>query len=152
MNPSTLCPPPDPFGHQARFLERFARRTLIVHAGFPAGWFEELLKQPGGGGHFRVDLRIAPGQPPTPIEWVVHGFIAPLELPLPLLVRVDREALYIRHLVKNGTAAHPSEILWMLDDILDRYHARLQVQPGHFAADLGIPVSDNRIETPYGSF
>ena len=43
----------------SRFLARYAGRTLIVHAGFPPDWLEELLKQPGGGGYFRLDSRQA---------------------------------------------------------------------------------------------
>lgn len=149
---SSSLSPLDPVRLQRRFFERFTRRTLIVHAGFPAGWFEELLKQPGGGGHFRVDSRIPVDQPPNPLEWVVHHFILPLALPLPLIARVDADSICIRHLVKNGTVAHPSEILWMLDDIQSRFHARLRAARDGFLSETGIALDDNRIETPYGTF
>src|SRR5690554_4437179 len=47
-----------------RFFERFGRRTVIVHRGFDPEWLEQLLKLPGGAGHFRVDARRAPGRRP----------------------------------------------------------------------------------------
>lgn len=152
MNTYSAQAPLDPIQHQRRFFERFANRTLMIHEGFPTGWFEELLKQPGGGGHFRIDTRIAPGSPPTPVEWVVHGFVLPLDLPKPLLMRIDRDCLYLRHLQKNGYCAHPSELLWMLDDIRERYHACLHVGRGTFEPSMGIPLTENSIETPYGAF
>lgn len=152
MNTHSTQAPLDPIQHQRRFFERFANRTLLVHDGFPTGWLEELLKQPGGGGHFRIDTRIAPGTPPNPVEWVVHGFAMPLSLPSPLLIRVDRDCLYLRHLQKNGACAHPSEILWMLDDIRERYHACLRVGRGTFEPAMGMPLTENSIETPYGAF
>ncbi|MBU2754301.1 hypothetical protein HFU84_05740 [Acidithiobacillus sp. CV18-2] len=129
-----------------RFFTRFARRSIIVHAGFPEGYFAELLKQPGGGGHFRVDVRIAPSNPPSPMDWVIHKQVLTLDLPLPLLIKVGEEELYIRHLVQGKTAGHPSEILWMMDCLGERYHARLRRSRGSLLAERGMDVSDNRID------
>ncbi|MGD8643793.1 MAG: hypothetical protein PVI15_05870, partial [Chromatiales bacterium] len=76
-----------------RFLERYAGRALIVHEGFPAEWLEELLKQPGGGGYFRIDIRSLERRRPSPVEWVVAEHILPLSLPLPLFVQVRDRSL-----------------------------------------------------------
>ncbi|OCB02730.1 hypothetical protein BBC27_11405 [Acidithiobacillus ferrivorans] len=130
---------------QQQFMERFSGRTIIVHRGFPEQFLRELLEQAGGSGHFRVDVRIPESAPPTPIEWVVHRFVLPLSLPLPLLIRVDADALYLRHLMHDNTAGHPSEILWMLDAIRERYHARLDRQQGYYAVSMGMAVQDNDI-------
>lgn len=131
---------------QQQFLERFSGRTIIVHRGFPEQFLRELLEQAGGGGHFRVDVRIPESTPPTPIEWVVHRFVLPLSLPLPLLIRVDADALYLRHLMHDNIVGHPSEILWMLDTIRERHHARLDRQQGRYAVSMGMAVQDNDVD------
>ncbi|MEB8536304.1 hypothetical protein [Acidithiobacillus ferriphilus] len=131
---------------QQQFLERFSGRTIIVHRGFPEHFLRELLEQAGGGGDFRVDVRIPESTPPTPIEWVVHRFVLPLSLPLPLLIRVDADALYLRHLMHDNIVGHPSEILWMLDTIRERHHARLDRQQGRYAVSMGMAVQDNDID------
>ncbi|MEL5848354.1 MAG: hypothetical protein U7M05_03205 [Candidatus Igneacidithiobacillus chanchocoensis] len=129
-----------------RFFTRFAKRSIILHRGFPDGYFAELLKEPGGAGHFRVDLRIAASQPPSPMDWVVHQHILPLQLPVPLLVKVDEDCLYLRHLLHGDKAGHPNEILWMMDSIRERYHYRLQRQGPSFLAEPGMAVEDNRLD------
>lgn len=129
-----------------RFFTRFARRSIIVHAGFPEGYFSELLKQPGGGGHFRVDIRIAPSSPPSPMDWVVHRQVLPLDLPLPLFIKVDEDGMYLRHLVQGKGPGHPSELLWMMDCIRERYHFHLRREGGSLVAKPGMDVSDNRID------
>ncbi|PKY10203.1 hypothetical protein B1757_10810 [Acidithiobacillus marinus] len=140
-----------PIHLQEQFLKRFNGRTLIVHRGFPDQYFKELLEQPGGGGHFRIDTRIAPSHPPTPIEWVVHQHVLPLDLPLPLLIKVDADALYLRHLLHGTHAGHPSEILWMLDAIRERYHVRLDRQQGTYQAVPGMAVEDNDIDYDFNN-
>jgi len=134
------------------FLERYAGRHLILHRGLDPFWVEELLKEPGGMGHFRIDLRQEPGKRPTPVEWVAHEQIAPLGLPLPLLVTVDGEGrLTLRHLTRQGEAIHPSELAWLRDELETRFHARLHPSAeGGFTTERGIPVEDNVIETEYG--
>lgn len=130
-----------------RFFERFGRRTVIVHRGFDPEWLEQLLKLPGGAGHFRVDARRAPGRRPTPIEWLVHEHLLALELPLPLLVKVGRDELLLRHLTRaGGGMLDPSEIGWILDEIDTRYHARLSRRDDGFEIERGLPVSDNEID------
>lgn len=131
---------------RGRFLRRYAGRCLIVHRGLPAGWLEELMKQPGGAGYFRLDARRPPGRRPTPVEWLVHRQLLPLGLPLPLLVRVEGEALYLRHLTRGGRPVHPSEILWLLDEIRDRHHARLRAAAGGFAVEPGLDPNDNTVQ------
>jgi len=132
-----------------RFLERYRNRTLIVHQGLDPQWLEELLKSAGGGGHFRVDARRRPGRDPTPVEWLVHEHVLPLGLPLPVLVRVDEDGIRIRHLLRKGRTVHPSEILWMLDELGARHHALLRPAPGGLQAIPGLPVDDNQVEGPY---
>jgi hypothetical protein len=133
-----------------RFLERYAGRALIVHEGFPAEWLEELLKQPGGGGYFRIDIRSLERRRPSPVEWVVAEHILPLSLPLPLFVQVRDRSLRLRHLTRGDTVVHPSEILWFLDELETRYHARLEAEGDGFAAHLGIPVADNEAVSMFG--
>ena len=131
----------------SRFLARYAGRTLIVHAGFPPDWLEELLKQPGGGGHFRIDSRLAANADPTPVEWLVRRHLLPLDLPLPLLVKVVPDALYVRHLVRGGEAVHPSEIYWLLDEIEERHHVRLEVDGASLRVEVGIDPADNEAKS-----
>lgn len=131
----------------SRFLARYAGRTLIVHAGFPPDWLEELLKQPGGGGYFRLDSRQATNADPTPVEWLVRRHLLPLALPLPLVVKVTPGVLYVRHLVRGGEAVHPSEIYWLLDEIEVRHHARLDVDGASLRVTAGIDPADNEAKS-----
>lgn len=133
-----------------RFLERYAGRALIVHAGFPPEWLQELLKQPGGGGYFRIDSRSLERRRPSPVEWVVAEHILPLALPLPLFVQVRDRSLRLRHLTRGNKAVHPSEILWFLDELETRYHALLEAEGDGFTTQLGIPISDNEALSMFG--
>ena len=141
---------PDPTLLRTRFLQRFAGKTVIVHAGLSIGWVSELNKEAGGGAHFRIDARNAPGRKPSPIEWVVHHHILPQHLPLPLLVMVDGERLLIRHLSRNDAPVHPSEIYWMLGEFPHRAHLILTVGGKGFAVTRGMPVADNDIDYNVG--
>jgi hypothetical protein len=141
---------PDPTQLRTRFLQRFAGKTAIVHAGLSIGWVSELNKEAGGGAHFRIDARNLPGNKPSPIEWVVHHHILPQHLPLPLLVKVDGERLLIRHLSRNDAPVHPSEINWMLDEFPQRAHLILTVGGKGFAVKRGMPVADNDIDYDVG--
>lgn len=138
---------------QEAFFARYAGRTLIAHAGLDVAWLEELLKLGGGGAHFRIDARIPPSKSPTPVEWVVHDFVLPLNLPLPLLLAVKTDTIAIRHLHRYGMVCHPADIAWILDDIRERgrVHAMLHVEKAGFRAMRGIPVEDNEVDTPYGA-
>jgi len=135
---------------QQRFLERFAGRVLIVHEGLPGDWLEELFKIPGGAGYFRVDARRHPEGRPTPVEWLVHEYVLPLELPLPVLLSVSGEVVRVRHLTDRGQPRHPSDIAWMLDEIDTRHHAVLKPQGEGFSVERVLAVEDNAVETPYG--
>lgn len=136
---------PNPTALRDQFLRRFAGKTIIVHQGLGIGWVSELHKEAGGGGHFRFNITKAPGKRPTPIEWVVHHWIIPQNLPLPLLVKVEQDILYIRHLTRSGSPVHPSEINWMLDEFPDRWHAALRPSGKGFLPEKGMPVSENDI-------
>jgi hypothetical protein len=140
----------DPHTLLARFLERYMNRTIIVHEGLDLGWIEELLKQAGGGGHFRIDARQSPGDEPTPVEWLVHQHVLALGLPLPLIIQVREDGIRIRHLRQGQRTVHPSELLWLLDEIGSRYHALLRPVPDGLHVERSIAVDDNRIEGPYG--
>lgn len=131
---------------QDRFMQRFTGRTIIVHDGLSIGWVGELHKEGGGGGHFRIDVRNPPGTPPSPIEWVVHRWILPQHLPLPLLVKVEPEQLLIRHLTRNDKPVHPSEINWMLGEMPERVHLVLRPSGPGFLPERKLPVSDNHVE------
>ncbi len=128
-----------------QFRARFTGRSLIVHRGFPDEWLEELLKQPGGGGHFRLDSRRLPVPRPTPVEWLVQTHVLPLDLPQPLLLCIREQDILLRHLERGGGAVHPSEIAWFLEELDDRHHARLHFgnPPEPIEVVLGISVNDN---------
>jgi hypothetical protein len=132
-----------------RFRERFTGRSLIVHRGFSGDWLEELLKQPGGGGHFRLDSRALPAARPTPIEWLVQAHVLPLHLPQPLFLKVREGDVLVRHLDRGGRPVHPSEIAWFLEELATRHHARLRFgnEPGRIEVSLGISVNDNEAQS-----
>lgn len=127
------------------FRARFSGRNLIVHRGFPEEWLEELLKQPGGGGHFRLDARGLPAARPTPVEWMVQTHVLPLALPEPLFLCIREQDILIRHLRRGGSTVHPSEIAWFLEELEDRHHARLHFGNGSSRIEVtrGIPQNDN---------
>lgn len=131
----------------SRFLARYTGRTLIVHAGFPDDWLEELLKQPGGGSHFRVDRRNIGQGRQTPVEWLVVRHLLALELPLPLIVKVTPGALFVRHLRGGGAPIHPGEIYWLLEEIEQRFHARLQVEGASLRVQRGMDPTDNEVKS-----
>lgn len=135
-----------PGGEWERFRERFAGRAVTVHAGLTPGWVDELLKEGGGAGHFRFDLRQTPGRRPTPIEWLVHTQLLPLGLPVPFLFRVEADGVRLRHLVRNGAPVHPSEIAWMLRELDTRYHAYVDFSAGAVRVQRAMAESDNRVE------
>lgn len=128
------------------FADRFAGRTLILHAGLSPGWVDELLKEGGGGAHFRIDVRRRPVGAPTPVEWVVQQHILPLACPLPVLIKVERGCLRLRHLTRSGIPVHPSEIIWMLEELPQRAHWALHIGGGGWHAERGIALADNRIQ------
>lgn len=137
---------PNPTVLRERFLTRFAGKTIIVHDGLSIGWVSELMKEAGGGAHFRIDARRAPGRRPTPIEWVVHQYLLPHKLPLPVLVKVDGRRLLVRHLVRNEMPVHPSEIYWMLGEFPGRCHLQLQASGKGFLPERGMSVADNVVD------
>ncbi len=129
-----------------RFLDRFAGRTIIVHQGLTIGWVGELMKEAGGGAHFRFDARTLPAKRPTPIEWMVERHVLPLCLPMPLLIKIDGRNLLIRHLMRNGMPVHPSEIYWMLGEFPERTHIVLSASGQGFKISRKMPVSDNLVD------
>lgn len=126
-----------------QFLDRYAGRTLIAHAGFPPQWLRELLKQPGGGGHFRLDVRHIDHRHPSPVEWFVRDHVLPLKLPLPLLIRVTEEQILLRHLTRADKPVHPGEIQWFLEELDTRHHLSLSISDDDFVPGTGIPLDDN---------
>ncbi|MGA7799738.1 MAG: hypothetical protein WCC36_02920, partial [Gammaproteobacteria bacterium] len=98
----------------------------------------------------RIDARQAPDDEPTPVEWLVHGHVLALQLPLPLFMQVREDGIRIRHLRQGQRIVHPSELLWLSDELGARYHALLRAAPHGLRVERGIAVEDNRIEGPYG--
>ncbi|WP_026340521.1 hypothetical protein [Thioalkalivibrio sp. ALJT] len=135
---------PRPAQQMERFRNRYTGRSLIVHQGFTGDWLEELLKQPGGGGHFRIDSRPLPRRRPSPVEWLVQTHILPLELPQPLFLDMREDTLLVRHLTRGEHAVHPSEIAWFLEELDTRHHARLTLSgDGTAQVQYVLPVTDN---------
>lgn len=137
---------PKPAASLAAFRERFTGRTIIVHEGLSIGWVAELMKEAGGGGHFRFDARNAPGPRPTPIEWFVHRYVLAHGLPLPLLLRVENDRVLVRHLERRGRIVHPSEIYWMLREMPQRVHLELCFDDDEVIARPKLPVDDNAVD------
>ena len=135
-----------------RFFARYRGRTLIVHQGLAIDWLEELLKLGGGAGHFRIDVRRAM-DPRSPVSWVAHRFILPLDLPLPVLCDVGPAAIAVRHLRTAGRLCHPADIAWILDDMRERsrVHALLSRGTQRLAQQWGLAVDDNAYEIDLGS-
>ncbi|MGM0553853.1 MAG: hypothetical protein ACQETK_08690 [Pseudomonadota bacterium] len=135
---------PRPARQMQRFRTRYTGRSLIVHQGFVGDWLEELLKQPGGGGHFRIDSRRLPIPRPTPVEWLVQNHVLPLGLPQPLFLEVRDDAILVRHLTRGPHVVHPSEIAWFLEELDQRHHARLVFGgDSGIHAEPGLPTHDN---------
>ncbi|HKL78760.1 MAG TPA: hypothetical protein VJ985_10435 [Gammaproteobacteria bacterium] len=148
---------PAPVDRRRAFFDRYADRTLIVHQGFPEGWLGKLVHEPGGGGHFRIDVRQPPFGPDAPsralypVQWLVREHILPLKLPLPLLVKVEgTDHLRARHLRRHGGVCDPAEVAMILDDMTQRPHALLLPEAEGFSVDWVLDTEDNRVETPYG--
>lgn len=132
------------------FLTRFSGRTIIIHEGLSIGWIAELMKEAGGGAHFRFDVRNVPGRPPTPIEWLIHRHVLPQRLPLPCLMRVEPGYLRLRHLTRGGRVVHPSELYWMLREFPQRVHLVFDLANGALIARSGIPLDDNKVDFDLG--
>lgn len=129
-----------------RFFERFRDKTIIVHDGVSLGWLSELYKEPGGAGHFRFDVRKPVDAKPTPIEWVVHQWVLPQGLPLPALLKVAKDRIEVRHLVRDGHVVHPSEIYWMLKELAGRNHLCLTPDDKGFRARTCLPAHVNDVQ------
>ena len=148
---------PDPAARWQAFLDRYAGCSLIVHDGLPEGWLGKLVREPGGGGHFRIDVRRpafdggVPARRLHPVQWLVREHILPLALPRPLLVRVaDRDHLRLRHLRRHGGVCDPAEVSMIHEDMAARPHALLLPHPDGFEVAWGIGVDDEAIDTPFG--
>ena len=125
--------------------QRFNGRTLIVHSGFPENWLKDLLKQPGGGGYFRIDLRVQTNDRPSPVEKFVQDQLLPLELPVPFMAKIDYDNVYLRHLTRNGELVNPSEVGMMHSEIESRYHIRLSIEKAKTESHPGMSLEDNDI-------
>jgi hypothetical protein len=135
---------------RAAFFARFDQKVLLIHQGFPAGWLEELLKQPGGAGYFRVDLRLLPRKPLTPLSWFVHDWALPQGLPQPFLAQLAADGVRLRHLQRDAQVVHPSEILWFLDEMGSRFHVLLRPEVSGFRVETGMALQENFAENMFG--
>ena len=133
-----------------RFFAQYNGRTLILHQDFPPAWFEELVKLPGGGGHFRLDIRNLQDAKPSPVEWIAERYLLALHLPLPFFVMVKDDALLVRHLTRGGSPVHPSEILLFMDELESRHHALLRREGERLEVSRGIDVEDNEPQALFG--
>lgn len=135
---------------RSQFFARFDQKVLLIHQGVPPGWLEELLKQPGGAGYFRVDLRLLPQKPLTPLSWFVYQWAQPQGLPLPFLAQLAADGVRLRHLQRDDKVVHPSEILWFLDEMGSRFHRLLRPEPTGFRVETGMPLQENFAENWFG--
>jgi hypothetical protein len=125
--------------------QRFNGRTLIVHSGIPEQWLKDLLKQPGGGGFFRIDLRVQTEDRPSPVEKFVQDQLLPLELPIPFMAKIDYDNVYLRHLTRNGELVDPSEVSMIHTEIETRHHIRLSIEKAKTEVFPGMDIEDNDI-------
>ncbi len=132
------------------FFDRFSGRTVIVHCGLDVRWLTELLATGGGGRHLRFDLRHAQSRPVSPLEHVIQRLILPLALPLPLILRIDPDAILVRHLLRSGTICDPSETAWILDEIGTRFHAALRRDANGMRLERSLPPEENSFSLPAG--
>ncbi len=139
------CPMPQATGPVARFFERFAGRTVIVHSGLDIDWVAELFTLGGGGGHLRFDVRQIPSSRPQPLERVVTDALLPLALPLPLLLKIGPKAILVRHLIRDGVICPPDNLAWISEEIDDRFHVALRLAGNRLHHIRGIPLDDNDI-------
>lgn len=129
-----------------KFLQRYTGRTLIVHAGLSIAWLEELLREGGGGAHFRVDVRLIDGPATTPVEWLARVYLSKLDLPLPLLLDVASDSIKVRHLQRGGRLCLATDVAWILEDMRtrNRVHATLLITNEGLKTITGMAVDDNR--------
>ncbi len=131
-------------------FQRFAGRVILVHEGFPPLWLEELLKQGGGAGYFRLDWRQCRERPETELERFIHEHVLPLECPLPVIMRVEKDAILLRHLRRGEGWLLPSDMSWLLAELADRHHFRLEKEGEKLTTKAGIPLTDNEINYDFG--
>lgn len=125
--------------------QRFNGRTLIVHSGVSEQWLRDLLKQPGGAGFFRIDLRVQTDDRPSPVEKFVQDQLLPLELPLPFMAKIDHDSVYLRHLTRNGELVAPSEVAMIYTEIETRHHLRLSIEKAKTESFPGMELDNNDI-------
>ncbi|MHB1566498.1 MAG: hypothetical protein ACYCXG_07240 [Acidiferrobacter sp.] len=136
-----------------RFFSQYKGRTLIVHNGLAIDWLEELFKLGGGAaGHLRINVTRLQRSKPAPVEWVVHEFLLPLQLPLPLLCDIGPVEIQVRHLTIRQHLCHPADISGILDDMRrqSRCHARLKAAGHRLIAQHELPPDDNRYDIETG--
>lgn len=130
----------------ASICQQFDNKTLIIHAGLESNWLEELLKQPGGGGHFRVNCTTFSNQP-TATERFVQTFIEPLGLPKPIFLKISGGNVWVRHLLSGERFVLPSDVSWIQGEIETRFHYRLGCNAnGKIESVSGLAVTENSID------
>jgi hypothetical protein len=126
-------------------LARFNKRAIIVHQGLPENWLPELFKQAGGGGIFRVDIRLQNNHKPTPLEQFIHTHILPLNKALPCFVFIQDNHIFVRHLRRGDGLMHPSELTFLFNEITYRFHYQLD-SSDNFRVTTGLDLNANTID------
>lgn len=136
-----------------RFFSRYTDRTLIIHRGLSVDWLDELFKTGGAAGHFRFDASTPLSKQPTPIEWLVHQFLLPLNMPLPILCDVGDNYIAVRHLIHKGRLCHPADMGWILEDmrIRHRRHFCLFYKETEMIVQQEMSPDDNDYEINFDS-
>lgn len=130
-----------------RTYNKFVNKTVIFHHGLEPGWLEELLKQPGGGAHFRVDCRQINKETPTPIEEFYLNIVQPLTLPKLVLLKFENGYVLIRHLQNGNACLLASDIAWILDELDQRFHFKISLNKDNkIIIEKGIEITDNKLE------
>lgn len=117
-------------------------RSFIVHTGFPEDWLKELLKQPGGGSYFRLDLRLQDGQTATPVENFIHQCLQALKLEPPVFITIKDGRVYVRSLLAGSYWLLPSDMGPLNNEIEQRFHFKLENDEWR----PGMPLEQNDID------
>lgn len=126
---------------RAKFLQRYHNKVLIFYKNLPNDFLKELLKLPGGGGYFRINVdNITPN---TPLLYLYNNYLEKLSLPHPFLLSVEEKGLYIRHLIRDGRVVYPIEIAWFLSEIHHHFHICLRFDKSGFIIDNGMDIKEN---------
>lgn len=128
-----------------QLLARLDGKSIILHSGFPPDWLPELLRQPGGGGHIRINLSLQNNKNPTALEAFLYRHVVPLPGAIPGMVKIEQENIFIRGLIRAEQWMHSYEAGDLLNEINQRFHYRLDFSQATPRVEVGLDLNQNDI-------